>query len=239
MERQVEIVPDLSAMVQRSLHLVLERANTAIAERGQFTMALAGGNTPRPLYEAIATQPLPWDKIHVFWGDERYVPPTHPDSNEGMARKAWLDHVPIPPDHVHPMMSDGVEPAIAAQRHDQHLREFFQVAEGSFPSLDLVLLGMGDDGHTASLFPHTQALSVRDRLVTVGYKDEQPRLTLTAPFINQARCVLFLVTGANKQSALSHVFSSTGDDHTYPARLIRPQGELWWLLDQAAGTSLA
>lgn len=235
MSRTVEVLPDLGALVQRSLSIVLAQVQQAIAERGLFTIALAGGNTPKPLYEAIAQQDLPWDKIHVFWGDERYVPPDHPDSNEGMARRAWLDQVPIPPDNIHPIATDEADPAIAAQKHEQHLQDFFPSQVGEFPSLDVVLLGIGDDGHTASLFPHTEALHVGDRLITVGNKSGQPRITFTAPFINHARCVIFMVTGANKQTALAQILAPTGDKLTYPARLIQPQGQLWWLLDQAAG----
>lgn len=238
MSKTVEVLPDLSALVQRSLDLILPRVSQAIAERGIFTIALSGGSTPKPLYEALAAQNLPWDKIHVFWGDERYVPSDHPDSNEGMARKAWLDKVSIPSGNIHPMPTDEAEPAVAAKRHEQQLQKFFQSQPGEFPSLDVVLLGIGDDGHTASLFPHTEALKVHDRLITVGNKDGQPRITFTAPLINQARCVIFMVTGANKQAALAQIFASDGDDATYPARLVRPQGELWWLLDQAAGQAL-
>ena len=238
MRKTVEVLPDLEAMVQRSLSLILSRLSQAIAERGLFTIALAGGNTPKPLYEAIAKQDLPWNNIHVFWGDERYVASNHPDSNEGMARNAWLNKVSIPPDNIHPMPTDDADPARAADRHEQQLKSFFQSQPKEFPSLDVVLLGIGDDGHTASLFPHTQALQVRDRLITVGNKDGQPRITFTAPLINQARCIIFMVTGANKQTALAQIFSPDGDDSTYPARLIQPQGELWWLLDQAAGQNL-
>jgi 6-phosphogluconolactonase len=235
---RVEILPDRDAIVQRSLEIVLASLQLALTERGQFTIALAGGGTPKPLYEAIASQDLPWDKIHVFWGDERYVPADHPDSNEGMARRAWLDQVAMPSTNIHPMPTDEADPAVAAQKYEQQLQEFFQLQVGEFPALDVVLLGIGDDGHTASLFPHTQALTVRDRLITVGNKDGQPRLTFTAPLINRARAVVFLVTGANKQNALAHILTPTGDETTYPARLIQPQGKLWWLLDRAAAENL-
>lgn len=239
MQKTVEILPDKSALIQRSLELVLEKLHTAITERGVFTIALSGGSTPKPLYEAIAKQDLPWDKIQVFWGDERYVPPDHPDSNEGMARAAWLNQVPIPAANIHPMPTDEADPAIAAQKHEQQLQQFFQMELGSVPAIDVILLGMGDDGHTASLFPHTEALKVRDRLVTVGNKDGQPRITFTAPLINQARCVIFMVAGASKQPALAEVFAPTGDEVSYPSRLIQPRGELWWLLDQSAGQNLS
>jgi 6-phosphogluconolactonase len=190
------------------------------------------------LYELLATQDLPWRSIYVFWGDERYVPPDHPDSNQGMARHAWLDKVPIPATNIHPIPTDEADPAQAASKHEGELQEFFQVQPGEFPSFDIILLGIGDDGHTASLFPHTEALQVRDRLVTVGNKDGQPRITFTAPLINHAHSVIFIVAGAGKRHALDEIFAPTGDETTYPARLIQPQGELWWLLDQAAGNDL-
>ncbi|HIK42569.1 6-phosphogluconolactonase [Thermoleptolyngbya sp. M55_K2018_002] len=234
MTRQVEVLPDVAGIVNRALALILERAEAAIAQRGTFSIALSGGSTPKPLYEAIAQQPLPWDKIQVFWGDERYVPPDHPDSNEGMARRAWLDHVPIPAANIHPMDTTPADPTVAADLYEQHLQQVFQLTPGDFPSLDVVLLGIGDDGHTASLFPHTKALTVGDRLITVGNKDGQPRITFTAPLINHARCVIFLVAGANKRPALTQIFAPEGDADTYPARLIQPAGELWWLLDQSA-----
>lgn len=239
MNKTVEILPDLSALVARALELTLQRAEDAIAARGRFTIALAGGSTPRPLYEAIAQQPLPWEQIYVFWGDERYVPADHPDSNQGMARRAWLDRVQTPEQNIYAMPTLENDPQISADQHERQLQDFFHTAPGEFPSLDLVLLGMGDDGHTASLFPHTAALDVSDRLITVGNKDGQPRLTFTAPLINHARCVLFMVTGANKQPALAQVFAPEGDAKSYPSRLIQPQGELWWLLDAAAGAAIA
>jgi 6-phosphogluconolactonase len=238
MTKIVEVLPDRAALVERALDIVLTKLQIAIAQRGLSTIALAGGSTPKPLYEALATRDLPWEKIHVFWGDERYVPPDHPDSNEGMARRAWLDKVNIPAANIHPMPTGAAHPATDAENLEQYLRQFFQLAPGDFPALDVILLGMGDDGHTASLFPHTDALQVRDRLIAVGNKDGQPRLTFTAPLINHARSVIFLVTGASKQSALAQVFAPEGDELTYPTRLIKPNGELWWLLDEAAGKEL-
>ncbi|MCG6133772.1 MAG: 6-phosphogluconolactonase [Nostoc sp. LLA-1] len=238
MNKTVEVLPDLSALVARSLDLILSKLATAIEERGQFTIALAGGSTPKPLYEAIAQQNLPWDKIHVFWGDERYVPPDHPDSNELMARRAWLDRVDIPAANIHAVPTLDADPAVSAAKHEQHLREFFNSSPTDVPALDVVLLGMGDDAHTASLFPHTDALQVRDRLVTVGNKDGNPRITFTYPLINAARSVIFVVAGANKRPALAQVFAPVADDFSYPSRLIQPQGELWWLLDAAAGSEL-
>lgn len=238
MDRKVEVLPDQAALIQRALELTLSKIQAAIQERGMCTIALSGGSTPKPLYEAIASQQLPWDKIHVFWGDERYVPPDHPDSNQLMARRAWLDSVDMPAQNVHPIPTDAADPADAARKYEAHLQEFFQIQPGEFPTLDLNLLGMGDDGHTASLFPHTAALQVRDRAITVGNKDGQPRITFTVPAIDRSRCVMFLVAGANKRPALAQVFAPAADDFIYPSRLIQPQGELWWLLDAAAGQDL-
>jgi len=239
MKRKVEVLPDQAALIQRSLQLTVAKIQAAIRERGLCTIALSGGSTPKPLYEAIAAQQLPWDKIHVFWGDERYVPPDHPDSNQLMARRAWLDSVIIPAANIHPMPTDELDPAVAARKYEEHLTHFFQTQTGELPTLDLILLGIGDDGHTASLFPHTEALKVRDdRLITVGNKDGQPRITFTAPLINKARCVMFIVAGDNKRPALAEIFAPVADEFSYPSRLIQPEGELWWLLDQAAGQDL-
>lgn len=238
MGKHVEILPTTAAFHERSLELVLSQIHSSISSRGLCTIALSGGSTPKPLYEAIATQNLPWEKIHVFWGDERYVPPANPDSNQGMARRAWLDKVNIPPENIHPMPTDADDPAADAAKHSAELQEFFKTAPGEFPALDIIMLGMGDDGHTASLFPHTEALGVRSSLVTVGNKDGQPRLTFTVPLINSARCAIFVVAGANKRPALAQVFAQQGDDLAYPSRLIQPVGELWWLLDESAGFEL-
>jgi 6-phosphogluconolactonase len=238
MQKIVEVLPDKEALIKRSLEVILSKIQEAIEKSDRFTIALAGGGTPKPLYEAIATQNLPWEKIHVFWGDERYVPADHPDSNQGMARNAWLDKVNIPAANIHPMPTEGTSPVADAQKHEAQLQEFFGIPAGTFPDFDVILLGIGDDAHTASLFPHTDALQVQDQLVTVGNKDGQPRITFTAPLINHAHCVIFLVAGSSKRPALAQIFAPEADAVTYPARLIQPQGELWWLLDESAGQEL-
>lgn len=234
---RIEVLPDKTALIARSLQLTIAKINDAIAQRSRCTIALSGGSTPKPLYEALATQQLPWDKIHIFWGDERYVPPDHPESNQLMARRAWLDKVDIPASNIHPMPTQEA-PAVAARKHEQELQAFFQTQPGEVPSFDIILLGMGDDGHTASLFPHTEALKVQDRLITVGNKQDQPRITFTVPLINQARCVIFVVAGADKKPALAQIFAASADDFAYPSRLIQPQGELWWLFDKSAAEDL-
>lgn len=231
---QIEIYPDRTELVARSLELVQARIKTAVAEHGRCAIALAGGSTPKPLYEALAKLDLPWSNLHIFWGDERYVPIDHPDSNAGMAKAAWLDQVAIPPTQIHIMPTHFEQPKEAAEAYEKLLKDVL----GYQPTFDIVLLGMGDDGHTLSLFPHTEAAKVSDRLVTVGEKGGDPRITLTAPLVNQSRCVMFLVSGSNKQPALKAVFSPNADDLAYPSRKIRPQGELWWLLDAAAGAAI-
>ena len=237
LNRNLEILADKPALIERSRELILSQIDRAIEARGQFTIVLAGGSTPKPLYEALATEALPWSKIHIFWGDERYVPATEPDSNQLMARQAWINKIEIPESNIHPILTTAGDPKQDAAKYEAELQEFFQVQEG-FPRFDLILLGMGDDGHTASLFPHTDALKVSDRLITVGNKDGQPRITFTIPLINQARCVMFVVSGDNKRQALKEVFAPQGDKLQYPSRAIQPEGELIWLLDRAAGAEL-
>ena len=238
MKKIVEVLANREELIDRSLKIVLSKISSAIAERGVCTIAAAGGSTPEPLYRALSGQDLPWDKIHVFWGDERYVPPEHPDSNQKMARLAWLDRVNIPASNIHPMPTGAGDPAADASAHQIELQQFFKVSDGEFPAFDIILLGIGDDAHTASLFPGTAALQVRNALVTVGNKDGQPRITFTVPLINRARCVIFMVAGASKQPALAQIFAPAADEMTYPARLVQPEGELWWLLDAAAGSSV-
>jgi 6-phosphogluconolactonase len=186
----------------------------------------------------LGKQQLPWDKIHVLWGDERYVGADHADSNQLMARSAWLDKVDIPAENIHAMPTDAPNPAEAAAEYEQDLHKLFGSKPGEFPAIDVILLGMGDDAHTASLFPNTEALKVTDKLVTVGNKDSSVRLTFTYPFINAAECVIFLVAGENKRPALAQVFAPEASATTYPSRLIQPQKELWWLLDRAAGAEI-
>lgn len=237
-ERKIEVLENKTALVERSREIILAKIHQTLQGQNRCTLVLSGGSTPKPLYEALATENLPWAKIHIFWGDERYVPATNADSNQLMARQAWLNKIDIPAANIHPMNTTAENPEQDALQHEAELREFFQTSPGEFPVFDLILLGMGDDGHTASLFPHTEALTASDRLVTVGNKDGQPRITFTAPLINHGRFVLFMVAGANKRPALKEVFAAQGDEMQYPSRLIKPQGELLWLLDHDAAAEL-
>ncbi|MGB0561436.1 MAG: 6-phosphogluconolactonase [Spirulinaceae cyanobacterium] len=239
MPQTIEVCSDRAALVQRAQTLIVEQIKATLTEGDRFTIALAGGGTPKPLYAALATENLPWEQIHVFWGDERYVAPDHSDSNQLMARQAWLDQVPIPAANIHPMPTQAGDPAQDAATHESQLQEFFQTEPGQWPQFDLILLGMGDDAHTASLFPGTDALQVCDRLVTVGNKGESQRLTFTIPLINAAKVVMFLVSGAGKQGALEKVFAPEADNSQYPSRFIQPQSsDLIWLLDEPAAATL-
>ncbi|NPA90088.1 MAG: 6-phosphogluconolactonase [Chloroflexi bacterium] len=207
----------------------------AVEERGRATVALSGGHTPRPVYERLAHAPVPWDRVHLFWGDERYVPHHDPRSNYRMAREVLIQHIPIPPDHVHPMPTHHPDPDVAAREYEATLRA--HLSESS--PFDLVLLGLGGDCHTASLFPHTPALEETERWVVPNPGPDVLRLTLTYPILNQARLVFFLVTGEGKAPVVYRVFHGEEDVHTCPARGIRPRrGHVHWWLDEAAAREL-
>jgi len=238
----IEVYPDLESLSRAAAALLVEQANRAVAVRGRFSVALAGGATPRRTYELLAAPPLkdqaPWDRVYVFWGDERCVPLTDPRSNARLAKEAWLDRVPIPGNQIHPM-NCAPDPAAAARQYEAKLREFFG---GQPPRLDLVLLGLGPDGHTASLFPSTPALAESDRWVAAVSVADQDlhRITLTAPLINQAAMVAFLVAGGAKAGVLRVVLHGPRDPARLPAQLIQPRhGELRWLVDLAAAGDLA
>jgi 6-phosphogluconolactonase len=236
MKQNIRVVTGGAPLVSEIDQWVRDRLQQAIDKNGTATIALAGGSTPKVVYQALSKAQFAWDKLHVFWGDERFVPPSHPDSNEKMARENWLDLVPIPAANIHPWPTEAGTPEQCAELYGAELTKYFAAPQ---PSFDLVLLGMGEDGHTASLFPHTAALGVMDRSTTVGQKDGQPRLTLTVPAINNAACVAFIITGASKRPALQQVMATTADSQEYPTRLIQPTGELIWWFDEAAAADLA
>jgi 6-phosphogluconolactonase len=215
------------------------KAEAAIGERGRFAVALAGGSTPRATYEVLANDyagALDWSKVHVFFGDERTVPPNHEDSNYRMTHETLLSRVPV--GSVHRMRGE-LPPAEAAAAYEEELRGFFGTSDEP-PSLDLILLGIGDDGHTASLFPETSALEIHDRWVVANpvLKLETTRLTLTVPVINAARAVNFLVAGEGKADALKEILEGEADPREYPAKLIRPEGGPVWMVDRAAAKFL-
>jgi 6-phosphogluconolactonase len=230
---QLEIFPEGAALIQRAIQIWQQTAAAAIQERGRFTVALAGGSTPKRLYAALAeTEGIPWQHTWLFWGDERYVPPDHPDSNYRMVREVMLERVGIPETQVFPIPTQAGDPAQDASQYEMQLHKLFP---GDWPQMDLIWLGIGEDGHTASLFPGTAALQVQDRWVTVGQKDGDPRLTLTYPVLNQAAQVVFLVTGANKAPILKEVLTTQAH---LPCQSVNPRGRLLWLLDVAAAAQL-
>ena len=237
----IEVYPDLESLSRAAAALLVRQANLAVAARGRFSVALAGGATPRRTYELLAALPLadqaPWDRVHVFWGDARCVPGNDSRSNARLAKEAWLDRVPIPADQIHPL-NCAPDPAAAARQYEAQLREFFA---GQPHILDLVLLGLGYDGLTASLFPGTKVLAEGERWVAAVYVADADlhRVTLTAPLINQAAVVAFLVAGGAKAGVLREVLHGPRDPARLPAQLIQPQnGELHWLVDLAAAGSL-
>jgi 6-phosphogluconolactonase len=238
MTRSIEILPSLTELIPHASAVILDRLNRAVQARGIATIALSGGSTPKPLYQLLSQANFPWEKLHIFWGDERYVPSDHPDSNEKMAREAWLDHIAIPAENIHAVPTHLANPADAATKYEETLKQVLNISGDTVPALDVILLGMGDDAHTASLFPHTPALNVCDRLVTTGEKSGQPRITFTIPLINQGHCVLFLLAGRSKQPALANVFAPTADPNFYPSRFITPPGECIWMMDFAAGEGI-
>jgi 6-phosphogluconolactonase len=228
---------DYAALSDAAAGLFVQQARQAAQVKGWFSVALAGGHTPQRTYQLLA-QPhnrdrIPWGQLHVFWGDERCVPPDDPRSNARMARQALLAQVPVPPSQVHPIPC-GQAPQAAAQQYEETLQTFFGDQP---PRLDLVFLGLGENGHTASLFPGTPVLDEQERWVAAVHVAEQDmdRVTLTAPLINQAAVVAFLVSGATKAAILREVLEGPLDPNRLPAQLIRPSGgEVHWLLDQEA-----
>ena len=224
---------------------VVRSANEAVAERGRVTIALAGGSTPKSLYNLLATNArtaLPWDRMFFFWGDERHVPPTDPDSNYRMADETMLAKIPVAAGNVFRMKSENPGAAGVAEDYEQTLRKFFQLEPGQVPTFDLILLGMGPDGHTASLFPGTAALQEKSRLVVANWVEKMKtyRITLTLPVLNAARCITFLVSGTDKAAALHAVLEEDVPGEQYPAKLVQPrEGKMIWLVDRAAASTLS
>ncbi len=240
MGTQVKIVPDGDALAHTAAQEFHRLSETAVQESGRFSVALSGGNTPRAVYTLLASehQQLPWDRIHIFFGDERHVPPDHPDSNFRMASESLLSKVPIPENNIHRIRAE-LEADAAAKEYEQELRVFFHLADHDWPRFDLIFLGIGEDGHTASLFPGSKALAEASRRVAPNWveKFQAFRITLTFPVLNHAAEVLFMVSGAGKAQILSEVVRPGA--RKYPAQNIEPQnGQLLWLVDQNAGSLL-
>lgn len=241
------IVDDADALAREAAARLAHHARECVDASGRFTLALSGGSTPRRLYTLLADPDapyraaVPWAATHVFWGDERCVPPDDPQSNYRMAREALLSRVPIPPENVHRVEAERPDPKAAAALYERELRRVFALGEGEAPRFDRMLLGMGPDGHTASLFPGSDAIGVRDRLVAATWveKFESFRITLTIPVFERAASVHFLVSGADKAETLAAVFDPASPPDRFPCQRIRPaDGELLWLVDRAAANRL-
>ena len=241
------VVADQAALAQRAEELFAQVAERAVTHKGRFTVALSGGSTPKLLYSLLAAEPyrsrVPWDQTHVFWGDERCVPPDHTDSNFGMAKAALLDHVPVAAERVHRMQAEREDLDAAARVYEADIARTFVVPPtGQPPALDLILLGLGPDGHTASLFPHTEAVLETKRWVVRNFVPTfgANRLTFTAPILNRGGTILFLVAGPDKAAILHEVLEGPADPERLPAQLIRPvAGRLIWLADRAAAALLS
>ncbi len=232
----VEVIKNADELSEKAAAIFCKTAQEAVRNNGRFTVALTGGTSPAKLYELLTRSPykesVPWDRTYVFWGDERWVPLTDEKSNAKMAFETLLNHVPVPKNQIFPMWSE-VKPEDFALQYEDQLRGYL----GETPRFDLVLLGMGDDGHTASLFPGTDVLHEQKRLVRAYYLLPQSmhRITLTAPCINAAKKIIFLVFGEKKALALHEVLEGESHPDRYPAQLIKPlDGELLWLLDELA-----
>ena len=244
-ERRVVVASDAAALTAAAASHLRRGIAEAIAARGACWIALAGGRTPRAVYERLAEEAAPaidWTRVHVAFGDERLVPPDHADSNYAMARAALFDRVPIPATQIHRIEGERRDAADAAAAYDAALARAFALGAGAWPVFDLVLLGVGPDGHTASLFPHTAALDVGDRVAAAAVAPAPPtaRVTLTYPVLNAARAVILLVSGADKAVAVGRAFDDAVPVAECPVRGLRPgEGSLTWHLDAAAASKLS
>ncbi len=236
---EIEVINDVSALAERAANLFLTAAQEAVSARGKFSVALAGGSTPLRMYDLLACEPyslkIEWSKCHLYWGDERCVPPTHVDSNYRQSADHLISRVDIPAKHIHRIQGE-LPPIQAAEQYQTELQRYFEQT----PVFDLILLGLGPDGHTASLFPGTPALEEKEKWVTgVPHSAPPPplvdRVSLTLPVINAARQILFLVAGADKAEIVARIFKAPGAEATLPAQRVNPNaGRLTWLVDVAA-----
>lgn len=245
--RKVELFANGMEIARRAADEVVRIASEAAAARGAFTIALSGGSTPKVLYALLAGNPalrnsLPWDKMKVFFGDERHVGPGHADSNFQMAADTILSKVPLQAKQIHRIKGEYPDTAQAAVEYEATIQQEFGLNSGEFPRFDLVLLGMGSEGHTLSLFPGTKALHETERVVTRNWvgKLYTERITLTAPAANNAANIIFMIAGADKACALKAVLEGPHEPEQLPAQMIQPShGKLSWLADQAAGSMLS
>lgn len=247
MNREVQILADAAAIARRAAERIIESAAAAVKERGVFTISLAGGSTPKTLYTLLATDPafkskMPWDKTQFFFGDERHVPPDDSESNFRMANESMLSKLSLKPEQVLRIKAEYEDAEKAAKEYEQTLRSSFKLSDGQLPRFDVLLLGMGDEGHTLSLFPGTKALHDNGRLVMSNWvgKFFTTRITTTAPVASNSALVIFMITKADKALALKAVLEGPYEPEQLPSQLIQPKkGKLLWLLDPTAASKLA
>ena len=247
MDREIRILADGAAIARRAAQEFVQAAADAVRTRGSFNVALAGGSTPKALYNLLVNDPalrsqVPWDKMHLLFGDERHVPPDHPDSNFRMATETMISKAPVKPEQVTRIKGEYPDAGQAALEYEKALREYFKLKDGEYPRFDLVLVGMGNEGHTLSLFPGTKALHADGRIAVRNWvgKLYAERITLTAPAASNAARVIFMVTGADKAPALKGVLEGPFEPEQLPAQLLQPKnGKLLWLVDTAAGSMLS
>ena len=243
LSQEVRIYPDVELLSHEAAKEMVYLVNTIAAEKGSFTIALSGGRTPAVLYQLIAgnySSRIPWDKVHIFWGDERYVPAGHTDSNFAMASKTLISHISIPTQNIHPVPTELKPIEKAAEAYEQMFKNFFK--ESPFPCLDLILLGVGEDGHTASLFPGDSAIREMHRLVmpVIAPANYPPRnrITLTLPVINSADNVFFIAAGSEKGKVIRSILEDReAAGRLYPAAMVQPKGRIVWFLDNKAYTA--
>jgi len=244
---KIVILPDPTAIARRAADEFLKAVNETIAQKDSFTVALAGGSTPKALYSLLADDPsysskIPWPKLRFFFGDERHAPPDSGENNFHMANQTLFSKGLVKPEQITRIKGEYDDTEKAALEYEQALRAYFKLKDGEYPRFDLVLLGMGDEGHTLSLFPGTRALHATNRIVVRNWvgKLYTERITLTAPAANQANLIVFCVTRADKALALKAVLEGPYEPEQLPSQLIQPvHGKLLWLVDQAAGSMLA
>lgn len=247
MPREIQVLDSASSVAEAGALHFIRICNSSVKANGKFSVVLSGGSTPKGMLSLLATEEykkqVPWDKCHFFWGDERSVPPTHGDSNYKMATDALLSHIPAVPSHIHRMEAEKADINQAAQEYQDKIANYFNIPNsGSPPQFDLLYLGMGPDGHTASLFPETSALAEKNRWVVSNFvpKFNTNRMTFTFPIINQAKNVIFLVAGKDKVPALKEVLQGKPAIETYPSQGINPaNGSLLWLIDVDASSGLS
>ncbi|CAN5311595.1 6-phosphogluconolactonase [soil metagenome] len=242
----MHISPNTNELSKEVADWMVEYINKTLQKQDRFTLVLSGGSTPKKLHEMLASDAyknkIDWSKIHFFWGDDRFVPFNDERNNAKMAFDTLLNHVPVVKEHIHVMQTENILPEDSAKAYEKILLEYFpEVQNSQLTTFDLVILGMGEDGHTLSLFPgKTAVIHETEKLCTSLWLEAQDmyRVTLTHPIVNQSAAVAFLVTGSNKVKALHQVLKGIYNPDLYPSQIIKPKGELHWFLDEAAAQGL-